>query len=199
MLDMSACDTLPVSMGTLDDHEGPWTEADYLALGETHHRIELLDGSLLVTPSPNDHHNEIMANVRDALRPAARAAHLRAPLVPNVRLGNDRILIPDLAVKKGPTEAVISNAAEVVLVCEVTSPSNAATDRGLKMHAYAAAGIPWYLLVEPDFADYESVTLRLFRLTDGAYVEHAAAKQGETLVSDEPFPLSISTELLLDY
>lgn len=196
---MSACDTLPVSMGTLDNHEGPWSEADYLALGETHHRIELLDGSLLVTPSPNDHHQEIMGNLRDSLRPAARAADLRAPQAPNIRLATGRILIPDLAVKRGPTETAVSDAADVVLVCEITSPSNAETDRGLKMLAYAAAGIPWCLLVEPDFTDYAAITLRLFRLEDGAYIEHAVAKHGETLSTREPFAMSVDTTFLLDY
>ncbi|MEU4164015.1 Uma2 family endonuclease [Actinoplanes sp. NPDC026670] len=121
------------------------------------------------------------------------------PLAPNVRLAAGRILIPDLAVKKGPTETAVSDAADVVLVCEITSPGNAATDRGLKMVAYAAAGIPWYLLVEPSFADYASVTLRLFRLADNGYAEHASAKHGETLTSDLPFPMSISTGFLLDY
>ncbi|MFC4071040.1 Uma2 family endonuclease [Actinoplanes subglobosus] len=186
-------------MGTLDDHEGPWSETDYLALGETHHRIELLDGSLLVTPSPNDHHQEIMGNLRDSLRPAARTADLRAPQAPNIRLATGRILIPDLAVKKGPTGAAVSDAADVVLVCEITSPSNTKIDRGLKMLAYAAAGIPWYLLAEPDFTDYPSVSLRLFRLADGAYIEHAVAKHGEKLTSQEPFAMSIDTTFLLDY
>ncbi|GAA1622587.1 Uma2 family endonuclease [Actinoplanes couchii] len=188
-----------MTKGTLDDHEGPWSEADYLALGETNHRIELLDGSLLVSPSPNDHHNEIMGNLRDSLRPAARAADLRAPLVPNIRLRAGLILIPDLAVKKGPTESFIGNATDVVLVCEVTSPSNSAMDRGHKMLAYAEAGIPWYLLVEPDFTDYASVKLTLFRLDGDAYVEHGSAEQGETLTSDLPFTLEVSTEFLLDY
>jgi hypothetical protein len=53
--------------------------------------------------------------------------------------------------------------------------------------------------VEPAFADYASVTLRLFRLEDNAYGEHATAKHGETLITEEPFPMSIHTGFLLDY
>ncbi|GAA4602058.1 Uma2 family endonuclease [Actinoplanes octamycinicus] len=188
-----------MSMGMLDDHEGPWTEADWLALGETHMRIELLDGSLLVTPSASHPHQDISARLWAILEPAARAARLRTRLAVNLRLGRDRFVIPDLIVTGGPRVAIFSEAPDVVLTCEITSPGNAALDRTLKMPLYAVARIPWFLLVEPDFADYESVTLSLHRLKDGEYVEHARAKQGETLTSDVPFPIAISTEELLDF
>ena len=82
---------------------------------------------------------------------------------------------------------------------EITSPSNAAMDRVQKMHFYAAAHIGWYLLVEPDMTDYESVTLRLFRLQGEHYVEHATAKHGEVLRSDLPFPIEIASEDLVDF
>ncbi len=37
-------------------HVGPWTEQDYLALPADRQRIELLDGSLLVSPSAGYRH-----------------------------------------------------------------------------------------------------------------------------------------------
>ncbi|MCW2137594.1 Uma2 family endonuclease [Actinoplanes cyaneus] len=188
-----------MSMGMLNDHEGPWTEADWLALGETHHRIELIDGSLWVSPAPNVPHQAISTQLLFRLRDPARNAGLRALPTTNVRLKTGRIVIPDIVVDRGPRVVTIGEAEDVVLVCEITSPSNAATDRQQKKLFYSSAEIPWYLLVEPDFADYESVTLQLFRLDGDAYVEHATAKRGETLISDLPFPISISTEELLDF
>jgi Uma2 family endonuclease len=189
-----------VSVAVLEDLPAePWSEAEYLALGETLSRIELIDGGLWVSPAPNKPHQEICALLLAALRPAARVAGQRCMLTVNVRLAPDRIVIPDIVVAATDRLGDITGAKEVLLVAGVTSPSNAAFDRVMKMHLYAAAGIGWYLLVEPEMRDYESLHLRLFRLDGEHYVEHATAEHGETLTSGSPFPIEISTVDLLDF
>ena len=175
---------------------GFWTEAEYWALGETNSRIELIDGHLAVSPSADNAHQEIAYRLKHALEPAAAAAHLRVPLTPNLYLGPGRLVIPDLAVGRYPRSATRNAAEDTVVVIEVTSPSNAATDQ---MRLYAEAGIPWYLLLEPDFPDYESLTVHLLRLDGGHYIEHAVAKDGEVLSSDEPFALSLDIDDLLNF
>jgi Uma2 family endonuclease len=176
-----------------------WTEAEYWALEETNSRIELVDGHLVVTPSADNAHQEIAHRLKNALAAAAGAAHLRVPLTPNLYLGPGRLVIPDLAVGRYPRSTTRNSAKDTVVVIEVTSPSNASTHREEKMRLYAEAGIPWYLLLEPDFSDYESLTVHLLRLDGGRYVEHAVAKDGELLSSDEPFALSLDIGDLLNF
>ncbi|MFI2661247.1 Uma2 family endonuclease [Micromonospora carbonacea] len=175
------------------DHDGPWTEEEYLALGETSQRVELFDGSLHVTPAPTPRHQNISGELRAALRTPARDAGLRVLEAVNVRLKPGRIPIPDLVIT-GEIDFDEPNieASDVRLVCEIISPSNAATDKVLKMHYYAAAGIPWYLLIEQ-----QSGTLHLYRRQGGHYIEQSVATVGEVLELVEPVRAKIRPEDLV--
>ncbi|OZV82582.1 hypothetical protein CA850_08890 [Micromonospora echinospora] len=181
-------------IAALFDHHGPWTEEEYLALGETHHRVELFDGSLHVTPAPTPQHQNISGELRAALRRPVREAGLRVLEGVNVRLRPDRISIPDLVVTDPiDLDDPYVDAGDVRLVCEIISPGNAATDKVLKMHYYAAAGIEWYLLVEQ-----KTLVAQLYRLQDGHYVEHSTAGPGGVLKLTEPVHVTIRPEALLD-
>jgi Uma2 family endonuclease len=195
---MTSCDTLQVSEAELDQSMR-WTEDDYLALGETKSRIELIDGGLWMSPFANYEHTRIGGYLKRAFEPRAETIGLLTNDTNNVRLAAARIVIPDLVIINRRPDAGMIEAASVVLVAEITSPSNATYDRILKKHLYAAAQIPWYLLAEPDVSDYESIELHLFRLSGDIYVEHAFAKQGERLTSSDPFAIDVDTEDLIRY
>lgn len=181
-----------MTVGSLE-HVGPWTEEDYFALDESTVRIELLDGSLIVSPAPSGPHQQVARRLANGLESAANASGLCVIEAVNVRLRPGRIAIPDVVVSDDDGKTIFE-ASEVELVAEVVSPGNAAADRVVKMQLYALGGIQWYLLVEVD-----PVELRLFRLDNGYYVEDATARAGETLRLTEPFPLELATANLLPH
>ena len=90
------------------------TEPEFLALPETNDKIELVDGEVIVSPSPSYWHQELLARVVTALRTWAARQPMpvtvgQAPL--DVRFAPNRILQPDAFVIFGPLDAMHEGAA----------------------------------------------------------------------------------------
>lgn len=165
---------------------GEWTADDLDALPDDGFRYELVDGVLLVSPSPQLRHQialvGLLLRLVEAAPPGLRV--LPAPL--DIRFTPTRQLQPDIVVIPR-TDVPGSTVADVpLLVVEVLSPSTRATDLTLKRHVFEQAGVPAYWLLDP-----EVPSLTVLELRDGAYIETATAAGSSELVLDRPFPVRI--------
>jgi Uma2 family endonuclease len=166
------------------DHPEPWTEAEYLALPETNQRIELLDGTLLVTPAPVSDHQQWARRLANLLE-AAAPSDIEVLEAVNLRVGPSRLLIPDVLVTSRLGTTKVYQPEDALIVVEVLSPSSVSIDRVLKPYLYAAAGVPWFLRVEPDQGQLPE--LWLYELGPAGYEERARATAGRPLTLDQPF------------
>lgn len=166
-------------------HAGPWTEQEWATLPESMGRVELLDGALVVSPFPAVSHQRLVRNLARALEEAAPAGFEVFEGI-NIRVGRDRIMIPDIVVLNEPgLDAVIVDPDPVALVVEVTSPSNAWVDRLVKPEACACAGIPYFLRVDLDRAGMELGATSYSLVRDG-FVVSSRSTSGRLTLS-EPF------------
>ena len=121
------------------------SEAEFLSLPESNQKAELVDGEVIVSPSPSYWHQEILARIVGALRDWARAQAepltvAQAPL--DVRFASGRILQPDAMVffarisrdQQGPIDRIPEICVEVL-------SSDRAYDRITNRLLYAAAGV----------------------------------------------------------
>lgn len=167
----------------LFDHDGPWTEQDFLALPEDR-RIELLDGQLLVSPAARHPHQRLSFRFAAALDAAAPDGFEVLEAI-NVRVAPGRILIPDIVVITNPgADLAVSEATEVAMVVEIASRGTVTTDRAVKPQLYATAGIARYLRIELDPDGPTAVAHRRYR---GRYREVTRAGPGDQLRLTEPF------------
>lgn len=180
------------------DHQGPWTEDDYLSLPETTWpRVELLDGGLLMSPAPNSDHQTVARRLANLLESAVRVRQDSRVLEGvNVRLTASNYFIPDVVISRQLQRLTFYDAAQIVLVAEIVSPSTVGTDRLLKPDYYARAGIAWYLRVELEESTGPEVIV--FHLKDGTYIEHVRAHAGQELRLKEPVEVAFDPATLLD-
>lgn len=130
------------------------SEEEFLALPETMDRIELLEGEVIVSPTPSVWHQELLSRIVHALRSwqethSGRIFIGQAPL--DVRFGPGRILQPDAFVCMGePVSLELEGPLDRVpdLCIEVLS-TNGAYDRLTKRFVYAASGVQELWPIEP--------------------------------------------------
>jgi Uma2 family endonuclease len=175
-------------------HVGPWTTDDLAGLPDDGQRYEIIDGSLIVSPTPSTTHQLVAGRLAALIREFAPDGADVVEAV-GLQLNSGRLLIPDVVVAQSSALLGFQKAVspdDVHLVVEVVSPSNAAMDRVFKPQLYAAAGIRWMWRAElgPD-----GVEIVVLDLADGAAVEHSHS--AGLLQVDVPFAVEIPVDRLL--
>lgn len=182
---MAVMATMPVSRPlTIEDFEAIRDAAD------DGHRYELVDGSLVVTPSPSWLHQVVASRVMAALLGAdpdpERFIVIHAPF--DVRVADDTVVQPDLMVFDGHEV----EPRRPLLAVEILSPSTRHIDLGLKRSRYAAAGIQHYWVVDPGEPSVTAWTLQ-----DQTYLE-PAREVGDTEVTlPGPWPVTLVPRALV--
>ena len=176
----------------------PWikfTVKEYMTTPEDK-RYQLLDGELVLAPSPTQRHQAIVAQLFVALRQFVNDNGLGrvwfAPL--DVVLSNYDVAQPDILFVSNDraniiTEANIQGAPD--LVVEILSPATAEYDRGYKQLLYGRHGTQEYWLVDPDAG-----TVEVQSITDAGLELHGLYQRGQTLTSPLLEGLSIDLELI---
>lgn len=127
------------------------TAEEFLALGETAERYELIDGVVIMSPSATPGHNELLLEIAVQLRGYAdRTRAARVFIETDVRFRGDKVYCPDISVYRA--ERLTAKPARLEqppdLIVEVLSPGTKALDLITKRDDYDAAGVAEYWAVD---------------------------------------------------
>ena len=131
-----------------------FTYADYLNTPEGE-RYELLDGELIMSPSPNTLHQSasiyLSHNLVSLILNAGIGYIFAAPF--DVVLSNTDVVQPDIMFVSNERAHIITDAnirGAPDLVVEILSPSTAERDRTFKRDLYARHGVKEYWMVDTE-------------------------------------------------
>ena len=175
------------------------SDAGYAALPEEIcHRIEIVDGAVIVNAVPRRLHQDVCRRLANALEVAC-APGLTVTMGVDLRLRDIPLLNrrPDVVVYDAslPDEALL-RPQHCALVVEVMSPGSVTVDQIDKPAEYAAARIPHYWRIEHD-ATAKVLSVFCYRLdaTTSAYTS-AGVYTGKLTVT-EPVSGTIDVATLL--
>lgn len=160
-----------------------FTYADYRHLPDDGLRYEVLDGELVVSPSPSRRHQQLSKRLQFELYKHVEVDHqlgevYDAPF--DVILADDNVLVPDLIYVARERQALFSQRGldgAPDLVVEILSPSTRSRDLGVKRRIYARFGVRELWLVDP-----ERDMVDVHRLVDGELELAGTYGPGDDLV-----------------
>ncbi|GAB3148032.1 Uma2 family endonuclease [Amycolatopsis stemonae] len=167
-------------------HGDRLTRRDLELITDERRRYELVDGTLLVSPSPRPLHQRVVARLLAALTPLCPADCEVLPAPLDVVLDEHTVLIPDVVVGRRDTFTDRALVGVPVLAVEVVSPSSRHIDLHLKPARLAAAGCPFYWVVDPRVP-----SVSCFRLEGDAYVLDAEGRDDEPVALTTPYELTL--------
>jgi Uma2 family endonuclease len=165
---------------------------DLEAMPDDGHRYELVDGSLLVTPSPNRAHQRCLKALLFVLEAGCLAGYEVMVSPFDFKVGPNTVLIPDLLVARTADLGPQRIERPPALVVEILSPSTRRIDLGTKRLAFEGAGVPTYWIVDPD-----GPSLTVLQLEDGQYREQGSVTGDERYEGTQPFPVTVVPARLL--
>ena len=163
--------------------QGDWTYEAYAALTADGECYEIVQGVLVMSPSPEDIHQDVAGEIFAYLREQIKLKRLgRVIIAPfDVVLSPHNVFQPDVLVvlnehlERVRTQCVMGAPD---LVVEVISPRSKLYDRVNKHMAYEQAGIPEYWFVDP-----RKQSIELFTLESGKYRSLGTFQGEQTLPS----------------
>jgi Uma2 family endonuclease len=180
---------MTAALSELHPPPGGWTTDDLDELPEDGHRYELIDGALIVSPSPTSRHQTLVLLLGPALIPTCPPDWAVTQGV-EVRISRFRSLTPDLLVvtaEAAAREPSKFQPHEVLLVVEIVSPGSVTMDRVAKPALYAQAGIPYYWRVETE----RGIVVHTHLLKPDPHVYVPTGRFDEVLDVDEPWRIRV--------
>jgi len=168
-----------------------WTAEDLDNLPDSY-RYEIVDGALIMTPSPTTQHQEL-AHVLTAFVRAVVPRGWSAISDVDVVLTEDQrnTRRPDVVVYNRKHSGSKLRPEDVRLVVEIVSGGSKTEDRVTKPVVYAEAGIPCYWRVEQE----PVLSIVEYQLTElGKYYEHSP--RAGVFTVDKPWPIEIDLDAL---
>jgi Uma2 family endonuclease len=165
----------------------PFTRLDLHRLPEDGRRQEIIDGVLIVTPTPGLLHQRAVGSLMRVLEDACPAALEMLPGPFAVGLADDTELRPDLLVARRDQFTAEELPAPPVLAVEVLSPATRTIDIHVKRERFERAGTPSFWVVDPKW-----VRLVAWELgPDGRYRQVADVTGEEAFKATRPYPVSV--------
>jgi Uma2 family endonuclease len=140
------------------------TYADYAALPDDGHRYQLLEGELVMTPSPNRWHQQVLRELALKLQAHVEKHALGevffAPL--DVTLDDRNVVQPDILFVSKERSGILQGGRVIGapdLCVEILSPGTQRIDRVRKLELYARFGVTHYWIVDLDTRTIEEYAL----------------------------------------